>query len=142
MTRLLMTTWLMASACGDEGLETTTITLGDTSLVVEIANTRESRAKGLMKRDSMPEDRGMIFVYPEADVRGFWMKDTRIPLSIAYVDAKGVIKRIADMKPYVTDRVSSLYPAQYAVEVNKGWFQRHGVEVGDVVTGIDALEAK
>jgi uncharacterized membrane protein (UPF0127 family) len=110
-------------------------------LSVEVADTPESRATGLMRRDQLPADTGMVFVYPDVAVRGFWMKDTRIPLSIAFLDNSGTIVRLADMKPFDTSRTSSLYPARYAIEVNLGWFAARGVEVGDKVTGLEALPA-
>lgn len=130
---------LLLGCSGKKSLPTATVTLGSTPLVVEVAATEDHRRTGLMNRDSMPQDRGMIFVYPSAGVRGFWMKDTRIPLSIAFIAPDGTIKRIADMRPFNLDRTSSLYPAQYAIEVNQGWFDKNGVKVGDAVTGLDTL---
>lgn len=127
---------LALSGCGQR-LPVATLTVGDTPLTVEVAATEAHRAKGLMHRDALPEDRGMLFVYPDTAVRGFWMKNTRIPLSIAYIEADGTIARIAHMKPHDTTRVSSLYPVRYAIEVNEGWFERHGVKKGDVVKGLD-----
>jgi uncharacterized membrane protein (UPF0127 family) len=132
---------LLVICCGGgPQLETTKVTLGTVPLTVEVADSEAERAKGLMKRDAMAEDHGMIFVYPDVGVRGFWMKDTKIPLSIAFLDRDGVIKRIADMKPFDRDRTSSLYPAKYAIEVNQGWFDRHQVKVGDTVDGLDGLD--
>ena len=84
-----------------------------------------------------------LFVYPETKVRGFWMKDTRIPLSIAFADADGVIVRIADMKPFDETRTSSLYPAKYALEMEKGWFAKKGIAKGATIEGIpDDLDPK
>ncbi|MCB9665024.1 MAG: DUF192 domain-containing protein [Alphaproteobacteria bacterium] len=129
--------WLLTTlACGGAELPTTTITLDGTALVVEVADDPEERAQGLMMRDHLAADRGMLFVYPEAQPRSFWMKDTRIPLSIAFLDDKGVIRKIADMTPLSLDHTKSVYPARYAVEVNKGWFAAHGIEVGDRVDGL------
>lgn len=122
--------------CGSGGLPTTTLTLGETPLTVEIADDEAERARGLMHRDAMPSDRGMVFVYPDQALRRFWMKDTRIPLSIAFVDDDGTIKKIADMQPLSTARTSSVYPVRYAIEVNQGWFAAHGVVEGMRVTGL------
>lgn len=127
---------IAAVHCGGGGLPTTTLVLDGTPLVVEVADDPAEQARGLMHRDTLPADRGMVFVYPDLKPRHFWMKDTRIPLSIAFVDDAGVIVRIADMTPLSTKRTPSLYPAQYAVEVNQGWFAAHGVEVGDKVEGL------
>ena len=76
----------------------------------------------------------MLFVFPELRSHTFWMKDTSIPLSIAYLDESGQIFSIQDMLPLDTDKhYPSGQPASYALEVNQGWFGRHGIEVGDVV---------
>ncbi|MBN2801423.1 MAG: DUF192 domain-containing protein [Deltaproteobacteria bacterium] len=129
MIPLLLSLW----ACGPK-VPTATIGVGPVSLTVEVADDEEERAIGLMHRDSMPEEHGMLFIYPDERVRNFWMKNTRIPLSIAFADAEGRIVRIADMRPLDTSTTSSLHPARYALEVNKGWFERHGVKKGDQLT--------
>jgi uncharacterized membrane protein (UPF0127 family) len=89
-----------------------------------------------MHRDRLGANTGMLFVYPDSAVRNFWMKDTRIPLSIAFIARSGEIVRIDDMDPFDTNRVSSLAPVPYALEMNKGWFAENGVEAGDVVKGL------
>jgi uncharacterized membrane protein (UPF0127 family) len=100
---------------------------------VEIADGLFERARGLMYRKELGEDRGMLFVFPREQPLTFWMKNTRIPLSIAYIDSKGRIADILDMKP-LDDKpphyVSSV-PVQYALEVNQGFFEERGVRVGD-----------
>jgi hypothetical protein len=101
---------------------------------VEIAATHASRQQGLMHRDHLGAEAGMLFVYPDEQVRGFWMKDTRIPLSIAFATRSGAIVHVADLDPFETDRVSSLAPATYALEVNRGWFARHGIVAGATIT--------
>ena len=77
-----------------------------------------------MFREELPEDRGMLFVFPDERVLEFWMRNTEIPLSIAFADASGRIVRIADMEPLSDAPVSSGAPARYALEVNRGWFAR------------------
>lgn len=79
----------------------------------------------------LPEDQGMLFVYKREEMISFWMKNTTIPLSIAFIDKKGVIKEIKDMEPGSRASVRPKKPAQYALEVNRGWFTRNGVKVGD-----------
>ncbi len=100
---------------------------------VEIADGPFEQQRGLMYRTSLGEDRGMLFVFQREQPLSFWMKNTRIPLSIAYIDSKGRITDILDMKP-LDDKpphyVSS-EPVQYALEVNQGFFDEHGVKVGD-----------
>lgn len=130
---------LLLSACGPA---LHTIRVGDTSLRVEVAADEGSRAQGLMYRDSLPEGRGMLFVYPSARVRSFWMKNTRIPLSIAFADSDGTIVRIADMAPLDTSTTSSLTPARYALEVNQGWFERHGVERGGTLSDLPEVDVE
>jgi uncharacterized protein len=100
---------------------------------VEIADDSAERARGLMYRTALGENRGMLFVYDSEMRLSFWMKNTLIPLSIAFMDAKGRIVDIQDMKPLDDDPPSyvSAEPAQYALEVNRGFFEERGVKVGD-----------
>lgn len=102
------------------------ITLG-----VEIARTPEERNLGLMHRRYLPEASGMLFAFEYEQVLAFWMKNTHIPLSIAYIDRRGVIREIYDMKP-LDDTLTypSRNPAMYALEVNAGWFERNGITRG------------
>lgn len=104
------------------------------ALTVELAATPEQRQKGLMLRQSMPEDAGMLFLFPGENSIGFWMKNTYIPLSIAYLAADGTVMEIRDGKPL--DDVTILTPQRpyrYVLEVNQGWFQRKGLGVGSKV---------
>jgi len=112
------------------------LTIGSTTVSVEIADDPTEREHGLMNRDTLGADQGMLFVYPDERPRNFWMKDTSLPLSIAYLDAQGRIVRIADMTPFDTRTVPSVRPAMYALEVNQGWFTRHAVQVGASVKGV------
>jgi uncharacterized membrane protein (UPF0127 family) len=113
-------------------IETTTISVGGVRLAVEVADDPLERSLGLMYRESLPEDRGMLFVYQDEQPRAFWMKNTTIPLSIAFADSNGTIIAIMDMVPDGgRTRYRSSGPAMYALEVNKGWFGRRGVNVGD-----------
>ena len=100
---------------------------------VEIADNPFERARGLMYRKALGKNRGMLFVFSKEQPLSFWMKNTYIPLSVAYIDSKGRITDILDMKP-LDDKpphyVSS-EPVQYALEVNQGFFEKHGVKVGD-----------
>lgn len=116
-------------------LRTVTIDSGseEVEVRVEIADSPAEQAKGLMDRTALAEDRGMLFVFPDEEVRSFWMKNTLIPLSIAYMDSEGRIVDIQDMKPLDDEEPHyvSAEPARYALEVNKGYFEEHGVEVGD-----------
>ncbi len=127
------------SGCGDS-LETVTVTIGGQVLELEVAGTQEEQATGLMFRKSLPDDHGMLFPY-ESDRRlSFWMKDTSIALSIAFVAADGTIKEIYDMKPLSLRQVVSRQSVRYALEVNQGVFERLGVGVGDRVVFPEGFE--
>ena len=103
-------------------------------LTVEIAERPTERSLGLMYRKSLPENMGMLFIYRRPGIMNFWMKNTYIPLSIAYIDTKGYIIAIFKMEPLNTERsYRSPAPAVWALEVNQGWFEKNGVKVGDRV---------
>ncbi len=100
---------------------------------VEIANSPDEQARGLMGRTALAEGRGMLFVFPDEEVRSFWMRNTLIPLSIAFMDSEGQIVDLQDMKP-LDDNPPHYVPAEptrYALEVNRGFFEERGVEEGD-----------
>jgi uncharacterized membrane protein (UPF0127 family) len=100
---------------------------------VEVAKTPEERANGLMGRKHLGEDEGMLFIFETEDYHGFWMKDTRIPLSIAFIDKEGRIVRMTDMKPLTLESHSPPKPILYALEMERGWFPANDIKVGDIV---------
>ena len=103
-------------------------------VAVEVSDRPESRARGLMFREELALDEGMLFVFDREQYLSFWMKDTLIPLSIAFMDRKGTILQIEDMEPLDTETLHrSSRPAQYALEMNQGWFERNEVGPGDRV---------
>ncbi len=114
-----------------QSLPTITMQIGNKKFTLEVADTDESRRIGLMFRNSMPADHGMIFLFDHADVQGFWMKNTNIPLDIIYLSADQKIVSIHQMEPHDLQSVSSDYPAQYAIELNQGAAQICGAKVGD-----------
>jgi len=103
----------------------------------EVANDSAARATGLMSRPSMPMQRGMLFVFPEAAVQCFWMKNTLIPLSIAFIDDGGRIVQISDMQPQSLDNHCSTKPVRFALEMNAGWFKNRGLTPGARINGIE-----
>jgi len=107
--------------------------LGKETFTLEIADTPKKQQLGLMHRKSMPQDRGMIFVFEDERERSFWMKNTLIPLDIVYADAAGKVVSIKQMKPLDETGISSDGPAKYAVELNQGAARRAGVATGDVL---------
>ena len=119
-------------------LPTVELTVGGTTVVAEVADDPAEREHGLMQREKLGTDAGMVFVYPREGQRSFWMKNTIIPLSIAYIDSVGRIVRIADMQPLDETPVMSYRPAMYALEMEQGWFVAHGISAGDKVDGLPA----
>lgn len=105
----------------------------DKEIQVEVAKTPEEKAQGLMGRGHLGKDEGMLFIFETEDHHGFWMKDTLIPLSIAFIDRKGQIVRITDMRPLTLESHSPPQPILYALEMKKGWFSANGIKVGDIV---------
>ncbi|HLZ70619.1 MAG TPA: DUF192 domain-containing protein [Dehalococcoidia bacterium] len=102
-------------------------------LYVEIADTEPARELGLMNRPSMPDDQGMAFLWSTEVTESFWMKDTLIPLSIAFIDANGTIVDIQEMQAETLDAHTPAAPYQVAIEANATWYARNGLQAGDSV---------
>ncbi len=113
--------------------ETVPIRVAGIEIQVEIADDEAERSRGLMYRQSLPANHGMLFVYPDERRLGFWMRNTLIPLDIAYLDRAGRIVDIQQMEPQTSETHYSRAPAMYALEMNQGWFAEHGVAVGALV---------
>jgi uncharacterized membrane protein (UPF0127 family) len=119
------------------GLRVAELKVSNVSVRAEIADTPQASENGLMFRDSLPEDHGMLFIFEEPKKATFWMKNTKIPLSIAYIDSAGKILEIKSMNPLDETVVpSSSDVVAYALEVNQGWFARHGILTGAKIDGI------
>lgn len=116
-----------------EQLPTTLMQIGSVTYTLEIAANDAQRARGLMFRDQMPAEHGMIFIFDDEQVRSFWMKNTRIPLDIIYLSDQGKVVSIKSMKPFDEKSVSSEFPARFAIELNAGQAQRCGILPGDVI---------
>lgn len=109
----------------------------DARIFAEVAATPEERNLGLMFRESLAPDSGMLFVFENERPARFWMKNTLIPLSIAYISSAGVVVNLCDMQPGDTiTRYPSAGPVRYALEANAGWFVQHGIKPGDTVTSL------
>jgi len=108
-------------------------------LYVEVADTDVSRDVGLMNRADLKRNEGMLFIFPDSSRRAFWMKNTYIPLSIAYLNESGEILNIEKMSPQSDERVWSSGPAMYALEVNDGWFDSNKISIGDIVRGLPTI---
>jgi uncharacterized membrane protein (UPF0127 family) len=127
-----------AAACGPKKLAAREFPIERNGVQIalikaEIARTQEERGKGLMYRKKLPDGEGMLFVFEKDDVQSFWMKNTLIPLSIAFIAYDGRIIEIKDMQPGSLNSVLSSRSVRYALEVPQGWFSRVGVRSGDVL---------
>jgi len=130
-----------ALAAADQALPELVLEIQGHKLTAEVAATEPQRATGLMYRRMLPENRGMLFVFPYAAPQSFWMMNTYVPLSIAFLDEHGTIVNIADMKPLTTDSHNSTKPAKYALEMNLGWFAKRGIKHGVRVEGLKRAPA-
>ncbi len=110
-------------------------------LHAEVAYTQQARAHGLMFRLKMDENAGMLFVFPQNAYYGMWMRNTIIPLSVAFINEKGVILNIADMEPYSLTAHHSAGPVKYALEMNRGWFAHRKIQAGEYVSGLEHAPA-
>ena len=119
------------------GLPTVKLTIGSASLTAEVAATERTREIGLMNRFSLAPDSGMLFVFEGSRPLSFWMRNTYIPLSIAFIDANGTILNIEDMTPKDERSTWSAGAAMYALEMRKGWFAQKGVRAGARVEGLN-----
>jgi len=126
--------WTTLSTSAAE-LPAVTLTIGSQKLVAEIATTPEQREVGLMNRFSLKPDHGMLFVFERPEPLAFWMRNTYVPLSIAFIAADGRILNIDDMQPQTDDAHWSKGPAVYALEMKKGWFAERGIGPGAMVQG-------
>ena len=103
----------------------------------EVAHTEAMRQKGLMHRMEMAQQQGMLFVFPEAQPYCMWMRNTFIPLSVAFLDDAGRILNIEDMAPQTESNHCAVKPARYALEMNKGWFAARNLKPGQLLRGLD-----
>ncbi|MFN7087403.1 MAG: DUF192 domain-containing protein [Burkholderiales bacterium] len=127
--------WLLAIGAR-AGMPEIALTIAGHRLTAEVAHTEADRMQGLMHRRMLPENRGMLFVFPETALHGMWMMNTYIPLSVAFLDHNGIIINIADMAPHTRDSHSAAQPAKYALETNLGWFRKRGIRPGARVEGL------
>lgn len=118
---------------GEEKISRKEITIKNKKLYVEIADNEEKRTTGLMWRKKLDLNAGMLFVYPREQKLCFWMKNTSIPLSIAYIDKNLIITEIHDMYPFVEEPICSKTEVKYGLEVNQGWFKNNNINIGDKV---------
>ena len=110
---------------------TALVVFGSDTVRAEVANTAETRSRGLMYRDEVPDGTGMLFVFDREALRSFWMQNTYVALDVAFIDANFTIVDIQQMEPETTDIHDGARPAMFALEVRQGWFAGKGISVGD-----------
>ena len=138
---LAAATVLALVACGGAGAQdarfpTIKISAGMHLIQAEVAQTDAQRQQGLMFREKMANNHGMVFVFDDTTSQCMWMKNTLLPLSVAFIDADGKIVNIEDMQPKTLDSHCSSKPVKYALEMNLGWFKQKNVKPGSTVNGL------
>jgi uncharacterized membrane protein (UPF0127 family) len=129
----LLATWQVASA----EMPVIEMTAGFHRIEAEVAADNQNRQIGLMNRKAMPVQRGMLFVFTEKNTHCMWMRNTFIPLSVAFIDEEGRIINIEDMQPQTENNHCAKVPARYALEMNLGWFAQRAIKPGTKLGGID-----
>ena len=126
---------LAAAQDGPQKLPAITLNAGIHNIRAEVAQTAEERATGLMFRQTMPAQDGMLFVFEQPATQCFWMKNTLLPLSVAFVADDGTIVNLDDMKPQTLDSHCSTGPVRFVLEMNQGWFAKRGLKAGAKLQG-------
>ena len=137
LTCLLFTVSIISCSAKKFPVKTITITRADGSIITveaELAIKPEERNFGFMERKKIPDGTGMLFIFESDQILSFWMKNTPHPLSIAYIDSKGVIKNIYDMTPFSLSSITSTVSVRYALEVPQGWFKKNNIQEGDSIS--------
>ena len=137
LTILLVITAGMANAddSPQTNLQRITLTAGIHQIDTQLAVTQNQQAIGLMYRNEMPMNEGMLFVFEQASIQCFWMKNTRLPLTAAFVADDGTIVNLENMKPQTTESHCSTKPVRYVLEMNQGWFAKKGIKPGSKLSG-------
>ncbi|MCL2021130.1 MAG: DUF192 domain-containing protein [Betaproteobacteria bacterium] len=130
---ILLLLLLPVARAQDSDLPRVNLALGFYNIEVEVAATTEARMQGLMGRKSLGEYSGMLFIFPQAERHCMWMKNTLIPLSVAFLDETGRIINIRDMRPLSEESHCAAAPARFALEMGEGWFGKKGFKAGDSV---------
>jgi len=136
---LAATLMLCCAAAHADPLLTYPLTIKGHTLRTELARTEDEKRTGLMFRKQLAENSAMLFVYEREGVWAMWMKNTYVPLSVAFIDRHGVIVNIEDMQPLTQDSHEAAGPVKYALEVNQGWFAKRGIKRGARVEGLDKI---
>jgi uncharacterized membrane protein (UPF0127 family) len=134
---------ILAQETAQVALPAVTLSVGGKVVTAEVADEPQERATGLMFRKSLGPDSGMLFIMPEPEHASFWMKNTTLPLSVAYINQSGMILEIHDLRPLDEKPVPSAFSnIAYALEMEQGWFARNRILAGDRIKGLPALTGK
>ena len=139
MRFLFALTLLSAPALAQQPLPVVQLSAGMHLIRAELAADFSSRSRGLMHRKSLGANAGMLFIFDGASTHCMWMKNTYIPLSVAFLDAEGAIINIADMQPHSEESHCATRPALYALEMTQGWFAQRGIRPGLKLGGLEKL---
>jgi len=142
---ITLTCWLLANAAWAQGapqldLPRTKLSAGMYLIDTQVAATPAQREIGLMHRSAMPQGEGMLFVFERPGEQCFWMKNTLLPLTAAFVADDGTIVNLEDMKPQTLDSHCSKKPVRYVLEMNQGWFEKKGIKAGIKLGGAPFAE--
>lgn len=137
MKRFLFFLLVFASALAHADSPRISLGAGLYVIQAEVMNTQAGRMRGLMHRKSLGTNEGMLFVFPAAERHCMWMKNTVLPLSVAFIDERGVVVNIEDMQPETENQHCADRPAPYALEMKQGWFAARGIKPGAAISGID-----
>ena len=131
----------LAGAIAFAQLPTVELSAGIHLVRADVAYTFDTRAQGLMFRKALGPNEGMFFVFPRAEIHCMWMKNTLIPLSVAFLDEKGKVVSISDMQPQTETSHCAVAPAKFALEMSRGWFAAKGIGAGAMILGVDKAPA-
>lgn len=129
--------WAASASAQQPTLPAVALNAGIHVIQAEVAGTPATRSQGLMRRKSMAQGAGMLFLFDESAAHCMWMKNTLIPLSVAFIDERGQIVNIADMQPLDETSHCASRPARFALEMNQGWFKKRGIAAGRVIQGLE-----
>ena len=137
LSSLCLTALLAATAHAQTSMPRMDLTAGFYRINAEVASNQKNRMQGLMHRRAMQANEGMLFVFTQEERHCMWMRNTFLPLSVAFLDANGLILNIEDMEPQTEDNHCAAAPARFALEMNKGWFAGKGIKPGQRIGGVE-----
>ncbi len=140
---LLLTSPALPQEIAQVTLPSVTLSIGGKAVTAEVADDAQERGMGLMFRERLARNAGMLFVMPKPERASFWMKNTTLPLSVAYINPAGVILEIHDLQPLDEKPVPSVFPnIAYALEMEQGWFSENGILAGDRIQGLPTFSGE